>query len=467
MQHVPDAAKGRNMETEFASLVSIATQTRKKLSNMSQKRKNNIKLLQPFCNEIKTSFKNMRKNVIHLMNQIEHNADVEMERLLSILEKQLQSDIQSSRDIDLIIKNLLDREEKLKKLSETLAFQITKKCKQELQFAETWLQINKADVYKLEFTADPRIEELLASMETPGHLTISPVLQVSSACTYTVTGQQVYGIEEDVGQRRKSLITGICHLPEGQIVIVDQGTKDVKLLNYSFSVVAIQMNFGGCIPQDVCHTIGQEIAVSSALPIDIHSRSYYQNPKTQVTCMDRQLNELKTFNLNVEVKSIAYKDGFFYIASQNAVQKHHKNGQIMKIYQDQPQRSAPGSSYNVALCRSNKISLCSTSKKLFITNMDKNCLITMDDDGQILSQLNDPDLQEPTAVCAADNSTVFVYSKKNNTVFQVDPNLRKITILATDKEGLLYPRCMCFDDKRQRLLVEQADNILVLKLKIK
>lgn len=471
--YVPDIAKGIKKNSEFASMLSTATNTLGKLSVRVDNRIKNLQLLHPFRQNIKASFIHIRKKVDQLMDQMEHNADDEMERLLSILQKQLQSEIQSSTNIQFKIEKLLEYNAKFGKHCETFAFQIAKKFKQELQLAETLFKVKKDDSYKLEFTADPRIEELLTSMETLGQFTVSPNLPVSSPCTYTVAANQTCNIEKDVYETEESLITGICHLPQGQTVIVDQRNQKVKVFSSSnFSVVISEVSHNRQdSPKDVCHTKDQEIAVSLTLSTRQHLSPHKGLVKI-INLNSRQLSDTKNFFVGHECIAIAYKKGSFYVASKNAVYKYDENMQrLEQIFADthestfcSPHSLRRGFEIPSKTELWENISLCSTSNKLFITNKAKNCLITMDDNGQ-MSQFNNPDLHEPTAVCVAENGTVFVYSKKYNTVLQVDTDWRKITILATEKEGLLEPRCMCFDDKEQRLLVGQAGNILVLKLK--
>lgn len=117
--------------------------------------------------------------------------------------------------------------------SETFAYQAFLKCQEKLKTAEEKLREMEAKDFDIYFTRNPVVVDLPSSIQTLGEFHVTPSLPKVTDCIYTVATEQVYnvGTGEDLVTCH---ITGICLLPDGKTVIVDQANTKVKLLPYYY-----------------------------------------------------------------------------------------------------------------------------------------------------------------------------------------------------------------------------------------
>lgn len=459
VQHVSDMAIGIHKKPEFKNFPAKAAVTQKKLTQVRDKRTNNTKLLQKARDGIKSSFKDLRKKIVQLVDNMEKRSLDEMERLLTSLESKVEADTSCcSQSLDKI-QNMLTQMQKLGKDCETFAFECMKKCQEETIKAETLLVEIIEEDYQIKFIPDLQIEKYLSSLELLGTFCVTPYLpttknsiKVPEDHIYTIEKKQAYNLRT-VEDDESCVITGVCQLPDGNIAVTDWPNSKVKLLNSSTFSVLAQLNMPPN-PCDICHTTGLQLAVAL---YEMSDGKFKRNEIHIVRAQNGGLSRERTIKLSHGCAGINYQAGKLYVSFRDALYTYNMSGQnLQKLYED---RSSDA--FVFRFCMSDD------GNRIYMTSMIKEILLTLDNTGRQLSSLNHPDLKNPTGICMADNGTVFVCGFQTNSILQVDASgKKKMATVASETDGVNDPKSLYYNRQKQQLLVGlHDDNLLVLKLK--
>ncbi|KAH3750233.1 hypothetical protein DPMN_184752 [Dreissena polymorpha] len=79
--------------------------------------------------------------------------------------------------------------------------------------------------------------------------------------------------------------------------------------------------------------------------------------------------------------------------------------------------------------------------KIFVTNYDRDKVITLARDGTVLCTFTDPDLKLPSGIHVTALGKVLVCGGSSNTILQLDgERKKKLATLATRSDGLNKPQ---------------------------
>lgn len=450
---VSEVAKGIQNRSEFVSFPSKAATAQSNLRKMCDKQENAIKLLQETRESITTIFKDMRRKLNQVLDRLENDSTVHMDRLLSIFKRTVTSDKNMCSNLLDKIQSLLQDIQNVGKHCDDLAFQGYKKCCEQIVKAEHLLICEMPNDYTLQFTPDANIEQFLSSLESLGtfHVTPSHVLVTPFYHKYTAVTKQLYAIRPMNYSNEKCDFTGVCQLSNNCMVLVDTLNIKVKLLRCE----TFNAHYITCselklppIPYDICHTTGQEVAVTVS---DNKGRKEIHF----INADNWRLLHTRTIQLDHDCFGIFCRNGQLYVSSSNALNVYNMSGEIIKTLHGDT--SAEQTKHR--FCFSEDGSM------IYVANQEKHSLFTSDSSGKLLSTLSDPELQEPTGICLAPNSSVFVCCKKSNTILQVDSmGCRRMGMLAKRSDGVNNPQSLHYDKNSQTLLVVQSDKILRMQL---
>lgn len=446
------------MRPEFKSLSSEAEIIKDRLNKLRYKRNNDVLVLQRAWDRVQSFFKTMRQRVIEAMDKLEKESFDEMERLRSSLEEGIQLDIDSTTDVFNKIEKLLDDIQVFGDDSETFAFQSFKNCQKALSTASELLATTNLEDYQLQYTPPPGFKQILTFLETPGHFCVSPSLpSPEPGHIYTITNKEScnLGTNEDTCV---CWVTGLCKLPGGQTAIVDRANCKVKLLGASTLSVTAQLQLSSS-PYDICYISNTELAITVT---KVKQKGKKQTVKSGIHFINvthEGLDHAKSVKTKHTCKSIAYYDSQLYVCSDNALYVYSVSGQFRsKIFEDT-------TSTDMVL---HKVCPSLDGNTIYITDYARNLILTLDQTGQLLYEVSDPEFECPTGVCLADNGAVFVCCQDSHVILQVDREGKKtLNTMAYGCDGVAEPQALCFDQKKRQMLVAQgrSNNLLVFKLK--
>lgn len=437
LEKVVVIAKEVNKNPEFISVLSKAKTVIAKLTFLRNKRQNNGDTLKACQDTIKSCFREIRENVNRTMDRLEASSINQMLRLHSELETKLQNDIDASTHLLDNLQGLLNDMKIHKEKCETFAFQAFKKCQQKLLQAENLLSFVSYSDLELKFRPDQNLRQFLSSLETLGELKITQ--QFPAHHVYTSLSKRSLNVRTN--EMKTCSITGMCQLSNTKFAIVDKDNRKVKLFSTSTLNVLDETSMS-LTPYDICYTRDTELAVT------LHNST--NNFVQFITVNNAKMVYTRAIKLMHECRGIACHSGKLFIGSWKTLYIHDLTGQLIrKLYEDQ------------SICR---FTISDDGLVIYVTNFEGNSLIRLDSFGRKLFKFTDPELECSTAVCLADNGTVFVCGRDSNNVLQVDAKGRKLAIFS---KGTKMPGALCYDKTANQLLVGSldSDNISIFTLK--
>ena len=240
-------------------------------------------------------------------------------------------------------------------------------------------------------------------------------------------------------------ITGICAIPGGALVIVDIENCRLKLLDKMFKIVSsLELPQ---YPRSVCAFGDKEVAVVVS-----------EGEKQEVHFINVQHDKLakrSVLALSNQCCTLAFDGQNLYVGSVNSVYVYSKSGRFEK-------ELIQSEEYVI-----NCVSVHKDCSFLCVTDFANDCLYVFNKkNGSLLSKCDHADIIMPTWVSIVRSNTAFVCGKDSHLVVQLDITKSEVVnTIASEKEGVSHPNCLCFDDTTQRLAIGQwSDNILILKL---
>ncbi|XP_052226928.1 uncharacterized protein LOC127841842 [Dreissena polymorpha] len=239
-------------------------------------------------------------------------------------------------------------------------------------------------------------------------------------------------ISSDFSQTCK--ITGICSLPSGQIVIADQLTKRVKLLDQQYNVVS-HCTVSGSL-WDICHITCNEVAVTV--------RDDQTSSVQFISVSNWKLVNKRKFPLQHDVLGISHHQGVLYVSSRTALYHYRLNGTLVKkIYEDVSGADTVW-----------KCVLSSIADRIYIINSDHHRLLTLSPNRTLLFTFIDPQLQYPWCDHVTTAGGVLVCGLTSQTIIQVDrEGRRKLDTLATETDVESYPISVCYNINKNITIV--------------
>ncbi|KAH3897631.1 hypothetical protein DPMN_021824 [Dreissena polymorpha] len=262
---------------------------------------------------------------------------------------------------------------------------------------------------------------------------------------FTVNGKSVHNVKMP-SDSHTCWIAAICALKDGQVLVADQQNYKVKLLNRQYQVVSHWDVVAR--PRDMCLITPSEVAVAVDDRVNTHEVQF-------ITVNQSQLTPGRKFQLQHCCYVIAHLMGDLFITSGTALFKYSPSGkQVCRLYE----------TIDDAVSR---CAVSPTGDKLYIANYSQHKLLTLAMDGTLLTTLTDPKLEGPLGLHVTPAGQVLVCGYLSSTILQVDwEGKSKLATLATQEDGVRYPRSVCYSSTTSSIIVGQDDsnNILVFRV---
>ncbi|XP_052778682.1 uncharacterized protein LOC128216137 [Mya arenaria] len=393
--------------------------------------------------------KTIRKKINEILDKIEKTTLQDLDGMIAELEKTLKKDIETCNKLTIELQNMIAAFQTKAKSSESKSYIAYRKSQDKISQSNDQLRgIAAFGCYNVTFQANNFIEELLFPIKTFGAIeeqsvmTKQPENHLSDPNhIFSVAEYKEYNVEmsDDEGE---CAIRGVCELPSGEFVIADWNNCKVKLLDKEYRMLD-HCNFL-VSPWDVCHIDGNDVAVC------VGNELYFINATKGKFKTTRKLS------FSHRCFAAAHHCGQLYISSKNALYVYTMSGKkVKKLYEDFS-----------GIITVEKCAISNDGETIYITNSSKHKLITLDNKGNMLSSLTDPDMKSPTGVHVTPAGHVFVCCCDSDTVLQVDKDgKKKLATLAREEDGVKGPHGLFFSSSTSSLIVGGVkDTLLVIKL---
>ncbi|XP_052814052.1 uncharacterized protein LOC128241115 [Mya arenaria] len=447
ISHLPDLAKDFLKTAEFKQLRATVDEMRNifdVLNNVTMIDQASIK--DSYTNTI-ADIKAFRKEINMILDQLEKKTVEQLDRVIKGSEETYKTDMETCTRMQNQLKTIMETLQQITgKHQETISYIASRHCQAKLSEAMSLVhKIQKRPKEDIKFNSDKSVIPFLKNITNLGNVdTIKFVQKMEhSDYVYKAIGSCHYPVKIK-NDAYKCHIVGICVLTNEEVVIADHNNSKVKLLNGHYQVTD---HFDlPSFPVDMCLTANNEVAVA----VDdcaIHFLSVTRG----------KLKAVKQFNTDHNCNSIAHHQGELYVGSNNVLYQYTMAGQkVRTIYKDKSD-----------IFTSNKFAVSHCGERIYATNSYTNTLVTFNRNGEVLSSLKDPELQQPSRVCVSTSGHVFVCGTGSHTVVQVDREGRKkLDTVATAADGLCKPQSVWICEQTSIIIVGNhvSDKIIIAKL---
>ncbi|XP_052779821.1 uncharacterized protein LOC128217042 [Mya arenaria] len=452
---IPDVAKGVQINIEFQQIPKKIAELEKQFELMKEARMKNTTSLKKTRAAISDELKTIRKKINDILDKIEKATLQDVDGIIVKLEKNIKKDIETCDKMTIELQNMIAAVQTKSKSSESKSYIAYRKSQDMISQANDHLRgISVIESYNVTFQANNLIEELLSSIQTFGTIeerTVTTKQREDPLSdpnhVFSVTEYKEYNLKmsDDKGQ---CYIYGVCELPSGEFVIADIHNCKVKLLDKEYRVLDHCDVPGN--PYDMCHIDRNEVAVCVDSGYADRRGLYFINATKGNSVTTRKLS------FTHRCYAAAHHGGQLYISSGNALYVYTMSGQkVKKLYGDR--------SWVTTVW---KCAISNDGKTIYITDAINDQLITLDNKGNKLASLTDPDMIEPTGVHVTPAGHVFVCCIETDTVLQIDKDgKKKMATLTREEDGVYGPHDLFFSSRTSSLMVGgKKDTLFVIKL---
>lgn len=446
----------RALDVHHAPMQKISSDANDALLKASNQMRNLKEKLDKAINDLNIAKQNAAQEILTFRAEVNQILDeLEKETMLE-LDKQYQTLhthwLAQTQTVITIIQLLEKRAEQLRSTDQNKTQQpLLAKMVKDISTADKISNQLVPSSVQITFSRNLAIKscfEQLSSLGNVSYITQQPREIVSNDSNkrrlYKVKESSTYNVNIN-SDCENCHIWGACVLDSGALLIADNWNKKLKLFDIS-KKAGISYCTLPASPLAVCNVSDVEAAASLC------------NTTIQfVSTCDQKLLLTRQLHIDHGCFGLAQAGDNLFLTDDNInLYVHTLNGELLrKINKDQSGQQIFSTTKHVAI----------SSEGLVHAVDYNNGLITLDAQGQVVWKYAGSDLKGGHGVCT-DDSYVFVCGHHSQNVLQLGLDGHKYGELVTKSHGLNYPRNVCFDKKRSRLIITNSldGNILVFTL---
>ncbi|KAH3796475.1 uncharacterized protein LOC127836932 [Dreissena polymorpha] len=433
----------KNTSTDLKQVLVTIQTTLAELRKLQDNQEASIQSVQSSYDEQLHKIQETRQKILAALDMLEKKTLQEMKDTLTKLQASLKSDVDKCSTLGNELNQLRDAFQDISdKSKQELSFIASIKCKDIIQQFENYQKQNFAQLkFSITFHPNSEIMQYLSQLSGLGkieHYAQSLTAVGNADQIIRIDGESEYDVWEQGDEACG--IRDICVLPSGQVLVVDQYNKKVKLLNKQYQVVShcsVSDKPGGMCqitPSEVGVTVGSEVKF--------------------IKVNNNQLVQVRKLKFQHDCLGIASHQGDLFVTSGTELYNYSLDGKLVsKLHEN---KSHTRTVWGCAVSP--------TGDKLYITNYKQDKLLTLARDGSVLSIFKDPELLGPRCVHVTPAGQVLVCGWVSDTILQIDSKgSRKLATLATEMYSL---RSVCYNSNTDSIIVGSVNNkILVYKVK--
>ena len=295
-------------------------------------------------------------------------------------------------------------------------------------------------------------------MKELGQLSIDSVKHPMSASTDTLFTEMTVASMSEVnikmsGEREDSLISGCTFMPNGDVVLCDRNNRNIKLLSDAFTTKDRLQLYS--LPWDVSSVSSNSVVIT--LPNET------QLLFIQVMPSFKKLDQ--SINIGSRCLGVQVVEDLIYVTCNNDSGEGElivldMNGTVTRrLGLSDKKPSMFSSTYYITVCPS--------TRKLFITDRSKDTVSCLLSDGTVVYQYKDEELRGPHGVCVDGGGNVIVCGMYSHNVQVIRADGTKYCTLLTSQDGVSDPWSVAYRQSDNTIIVGCYDNsnILVCKMK--
>ena len=308
----------------------------------------------------------------------------------------------------------------------------------------------------LTFKSNEELRNLLKTVKELGQLT-GQITHKSSQNTNTLFTELAVDSSRQVkikmsSDRDRPDITGCTFIPDGGVVLCDYENTNLILLSDIFTVKE-RLHLDSK-PWDVSPVNGSSVMVT--IP---------DKKKLQLIQVIPSLKRGRSINVGRRCYGVQVVEDLIYVTCHNSpgegeVLVVDMNGTITHRF-GQPDKKQPS-----MFSRPNYITVCPSTRKMFITDEDTHTVSCMMSNGTVVYQYKDEELRRPRSVCVDGGGNTIVCGMLSDNVQVIRADGTKCCTLLTSEDGVSLPWSVAYRQSDNTLILGCYNNdLLVYKMK--
>ncbi|XP_052258861.1 uncharacterized protein LOC127863388 [Dreissena polymorpha] len=419
---------------------------KQELKELRKSREENIASLQDSLKKSKQCITDVRDKINAALDELEKMTMAELDFSFANLKTDFKKDVDNCNKLYEELKGFRDTIHEIGVNNNELVFVANQKWLEKKKQSESYIQeLSGKPGISLSLQVNTNIEKYLSELHGLGIIIHTDL--VTSYRALSVIGKTEFSVHSNDDTYLCS-ISGVCFLPDSQIVLTDYSNASLKLLNQKYEVISRTPLVTHA--HDICHVCPSEVAIT------LNKQATHE---VQLFTVDKgRLIKGRTYRLEHQCIGISHLLGELYITSGSALYKYSLRGELIKkLYEDISHE------YSVLKC-----ALSHNGDRIFVTDRGNNKLLTLAKDGDVLFTFSDPDMQVPWNVHVSAAGHILVCGYESRTVIQVDSRgRRKIATLARDEDGLIEPKSVFYNTYTNSVIVGQSNNLKIIVFDVK
>ena len=447
-------------ENQLKEIIQRVVTLKKKMDSFIRNRTTDLKHVQTMTTQCKSDIHTFRKELNSYLDILENKVVKESEVHEARYKQEISHHIETcSSTLKSLTadKTLLVEAQKTSKKANMFAAH--RKVSHRIEHYETLLNDFKQESVSpdLTFKGNKELRNLLKTVKELGKLT-GQITHKSSQNTNTLFTELAVDSSRNVNIQLSSdsycpWISGCTFIPDGGVVLCDYSSNSNLILLSDTFTVKERLHLDS-LPWDVSPVNCNSVMVT--IP---------DKKKLQLIQVIPSLKIDRSINVGRWCWGVQVVDDLIYLTCFNnpgegEVLVVDMNGTVTHRF-GQPDKKQP------MFSRPNYITVCPSSRKMFITDYDTDTVSCLMADGTVVYQYKDKDLRLPHSVCVDGGGNTIVCGHWSHNVQVIRADGTKCCTLLTSQDGVGSPLSVAYRQSDNTLILGCLNNknLLVYKMK--
>ncbi|KAH3707802.1 hypothetical protein DPMN_067218 [Dreissena polymorpha] len=288
-----------------------------KLNTFKSTQESIIQFVEVSYNETLQEIRDTRARIDAYLDELENASLKELDKIRTTLQTSLKKDVDNCSRLKDELQQLGEAVQDLcNKSTKEMEFIANRKCLDKIQECETYMKDSPVKIpSSMKFQANIDIDRYLSKLSGLGSIGVMNPNQLM-----TVKRKSEYNIQIS-SDTKTCFITGICSLPNGHVIVVDNVNRRVKLFDQQYNEVS-HCDVSGEL-WDFCLITSSEVAVTVGNAVQF------------ISVRNESLINGRRIQLQHAARGIAHHHGALYVTSGTVLYHYTLTGTLMKqLYTD-------------------------------------------------------------------------------------------------------------------------------------
>ena len=445
-------------ENQLKEIIQRVATLKKEMDSFIRNRTTDLKHVQTMTTQCKSDIHTFRKELNSYLDILEDKVVKESEVHEARYKQEISHHIETcSSTLKSLTADKTRLVEAQKTSNKTNMFAAHRKVSHRMENYESLLNDFKQESASpdLTFKSNEELRNLLKTVKELGQL-IGQITHKSSQNTNTLFTELAVDSSRKVNIQLSSdsgcpWISGCTFIPDGGVVLCDRRYSNLILLSDTFTVKErLQLDYQ---PFDVSPVNSNSVMVT--IP---------DKKKLQLIQVIPSMKRGRSINVGRKCWGVQVVEDLIYVTCHNdpgegEVLVLDMNGRVKHRLGQLDKKPA-------MFTRPSYITVCPSTRKLFITDEDTATVSCLMSDGTVVYQYKDKELRDPYSVCVDGGGNTIVCGRLSDNVQVIRDDGTKCCTLLTSQDGVWAPYSVAYRQSDTTLILGSRDsNILVYKMK--